>query len=132
MAHSYVSSVAIRMAITKPKLIDKLVLVDSAGIRRQDIAIKLKKAAARIIKPLFIPQFMQGIRTSIYSLLGAEDYLTVPAMRQIYQNVIAQDLTGELNHVSQNTLIIWGENDRDTPLKDANLMHEKISNSRLE
>ena len=57
--------------------------------------------------------------------------LTTEVMRATFNKVINLDLTDKLKYIEQPTLLIWGENDTDTPLYMANLMEKKIKDSGL-
>ena len=46
-------------------------------------------------------------------------------------NLINTDLTSILSNIKTPTLIIWGENDKITPLSDGKLMHKLIENSNF-
>ena len=52
-------------------------------------------------------------------------------MLTTFKNVINEDLIFYLPSIENETLIIWGEKDKDTPLKDARLIQKKIKNSAL-
>ena len=43
----------------------------------------------------------------------------------------SKEVANYLSSINTNTLILWGEKDTDTPLKDGKLMHKKITNSEL-
>jgi len=58
--------------------------------------------------------------------------LTKGVMRDTYLRVIKEDLSGVLSSLTVPTLLIWGEKDKITPLKDAYLMKEKIPGAKLE
>ena len=52
-------------------------------------------------------------------------------MLTTFRNVVNEDLRYYLPYIENETLLIWGEKDIDTPLKDAKLMQKKIKNSAL-
>jgi hypothetical protein len=52
-------------------------------------------------------------------------------MKKTFQNIVNEDLTEYLKDIRANTLIIWGNEDTDTPLKDGIKMNKLISNSEL-
>ena len=52
-------------------------------------------------------------------------------MLTTFKNVINEDLRFYLSSIENETLLIWGEKDKDTPLKDARLIQKKIKNSAL-
>ena len=53
-------------------------------------------------------------------------------MKQTFRNIISEDLTSLLYKIETPSLIIWGDKDKMTPLKDAYFLNKKISNSRLD
>ncbi|MCJ7826080.1 alpha/beta hydrolase, partial [Patescibacteria group bacterium] len=129
VGHSFGGRIAIKLAATKPQLIKKLVLIDSAGFaskKRQSM-----KFLAKLVKPLFTPAWIQGIRTRIYTKIGAEDYLATPALQKTFMNIIKEDLSDDISHIHVPTLLLWGENDMETPVLYGRRMHEKIHNSQL-
>ena len=44
---------------------------------------------------------------------------------------VNEDLTELLPMIKQDTLLIWGDKDTATPIRDAKIMEEKIPNSGL-
>lgn len=129
VGHSFGGRIGIILAAKYPDLVKKLVLVDSAGIKKEYPG---RKKIAKIVKPLFKPKFMHRLRRKIYSKMGSEDYLATPEMTEIYLKIIDQDLTPELEKIVQPTLLIWGNDDTATPISDAKEMNKKIKNSELE
>lgn len=129
VGHSFGGRVAIKLSAIYPNLIKKIVLVDSAGLAEN----KSKEISflAKIAKPFFKPSFMMGLREKIYKKIGAEDYVATPQLRETFLKVINEDLSDYLAQINKPTLIIWGENDKDTPTSAAKLMNEKIKNSKL-
>lgn len=130
IGHSFGGRIATKLAAQKPELVEKLILVDSAGLMTNKKSGGLK-FLAKMVKPLFRPKFMKGLREKIYQKIGAEDYTATPNLKETFLKVINEDLSGYLPKVSQPTLIIWGENDKTTPLGDAKIMKAKIKNSQL-
>ena len=131
IGHSHGGRVAIKMAVQDPKLMQKLVLVDSGGIKRETTDKNIKKNFAKVLKPLFSPSFMKPFKNRIYKAMGAEDYVATPQLKQTFLNIINEDLTTLLPKITNQTLILWGQNDQDTPLQDAWLMEKEISNAQL-
>ena len=64
---------------------------------------------------------------------GSSDYnqLNSDTMRETFKRVINLDLTKNLKEISNPTLLIWGENDLDTPLYMAKIMEKNIPDSGL-
>lgn len=129
VGHSFGGRISIKLAASHPELIDKLVLADSAGLVLNNKRREFRKKTAKIIKPFFKPKFMQGLRKKIYQQMGAEDYLATPYLKDTFIKTISEDLCSCLPMIIIPTLIIWGENDLETPIEYANIMHREIKNS---
>ncbi|MFC1647294.1 alpha/beta fold hydrolase [Patescibacteria group bacterium] len=130
--HSFGGAIALSMAVNNPNSIEKLILVASSGIRPQTIKKKTVRAIARLVHPLFVHKSMQGIRKNIYKKLKADDYLnTSGVMRKTYRRIINHDVTSVLKKIKHKTLIIWGERDEETPLEDAKVFKDNISDSEM-
>lgn len=139
LGHSFGGRLIIKM-MSKTKLpfeIDKIILVDSAGIKpKKDMITKLKIKSFKMVKKLFegtilgkmYPNFIENIRKKS----GSQDYNSATLiMRQALVKVVNEDLTNLLCNIKNQTLLVWGENDDATPIKDAHLMNKLISNSKL-
>ncbi|MEK7161620.1 MAG: alpha/beta hydrolase [Patescibacteria group bacterium] len=132
VGHSFGGRVGIKLAAKYPSVISKLVLVDAAGFVNQTAKKSAISIMAKIAKPFFKPKFMQGLKQRIYKTIGAEDYLATPELQKTFVNVVNEDLTEDLKKINCPTLIIFGENDNETPVEFGEKMHSLISNSRFE
>ncbi len=130
VGHSFGGRIAIKIASKNPGFLDKLVLVDSAGIKNVSLSIKSKQLFAKIIKPFFVPSFMQAARQKIYHFIGSE-YLDISGLSKIFSKVVSENLLPELSKIKKRTLLVWGEKDSTTSLKDAFIMKDMISDSKL-
>lgn len=121
VGHSFGGRVAIYIAAKYPKRVDKLVLVDSAGIKpRRGIKYRVKVFAHKILK-----KFGKGLK-------GSDDYRVLsPVMKKTFQNVVNYDETHLLKDIKADTAIFWGEKDKDTPLYMAKKLNKKIASSHL-
>jgi pimeloyl-ACP methyl ester carboxylesterase len=131
VGHSFGGRVGIKLASQYPDIISQLVLVDSAGFVTPASKKNLMGVVAKIIKPIFKPRFMQGLRKKIYKGLGAEDYLTFPELKATFLKVVNEDLSKDMKGIKIPTLIITGENDKDTPIAFGKRMNFLIPNSQL-
>lgn len=128
VGHSVGGRIAIKLVAMKPELIDKLVLVDSAGFIQKRVG---HESLAKVVKPFFKPSFMQGPRKWVYKKIGAEDYMVRPELKETFLNIINEDLSDQLPLIKKPTLIVWGEEDRDTPIEFAKKMNKEIKGSKL-
>ncbi len=132
VGHSFGGRVGIKLASKYPGTIDKLVLVDSAGFITHQKKKNLISAMAKFARPFFKPKFMQGLRRKIYRHIGAEDYLATPQLQKTFVNVVSEDLSADMEKILCPTLIIYGENDAETPPEFGRRMQLKIKNCKLE
>jgi pimeloyl-ACP methyl ester carboxylesterase len=130
VGHSFGGRVVISLASNEPTLIKKIVLVDAAGLRINNGRNKVA-FLAKLAKPFFKPKFMSGLRKKIYKTLGSVDYIESGKLKETYLKVASEDLSGYLPKINQPTLIIWGDDDKDTPLLFAKIMNERIKNSKM-
>jgi len=133
IAHSFGGRIAIRFDRKNPNRIKKLVLIDSAGIRPSSFGAKVKrvsfKAVAKIGKKITTNP---SARELLYKLAGEADYYQADKfLAQTMANVIEEDQRSELSFVKAHTLIIWGDNDKTTPLSDGRIINKTITGSTL-
>ena len=131
VGHSFGGRIAIKLASKHPGFLRGIVLVDSAGFVDSTLSNKLKRIIAKLLKPIFKLKLLHGIRNSIYRLIGSEDYIATPQLRETYLKVIGEDLSEALKQINVPTTIIWGAQDKDTPVKWARKMKDIIKNSKL-
>ena len=63
---------------------------------------------------------------------GSADYRSSsPLMRMVMSKSINQDLTPLLPSIKASTLLMWGENDTATPMRDARIMEKNIPDAGL-
>lgn len=134
LGHSNGGRIALAFAAKYPKNVSQLVLIDSAGIHHNELAKRLKRiifqGIAKIGKKI---TSSENLRKFLYKLTGESDYRNANKIQQqIMLNLIYQDLTPILKKIKTPTLIIWGQDDKTTPLTDGKLMHKLIKNSNLE
>ncbi len=136
IAHSFGGRIT-SLLLTKYKIsAKKLILFDVAGIKRRKKNIKfIKKKIYKLLKkiiPLFPKIKQEEIKQKLLIKFSSEDYKNIPAcMRKTFQNIIQLDLRNYYKKINTETLIIWGEQDQDTPLKDAYYLQNKIKNNAL-
>ena len=135
IGHSFGGQIALRFARDFPELTGKLILVDSAGIRRKSPKTLAYQTAAKTGKLIFsipgLKRFESKAKSKLYNRIGEHDYEQSGTLKETFKKVIDQDMRPILKDVGCPTLIVWGENDKDTPINDAKLMNLTIPNSRL-
>lgn len=136
VGHSFGGRVIIKSQTLKTFTPEKTILIGAAGIKPK-MAFK-RKALKVVAKSGNAVMSLPGLRSKraaiqrrFYTSIGSEDYLNADAMKQIFLNTINEDLSKELPNITQPTLLIWGENDTETPVSDARYMNEHIKDSEL-
>lgn len=133
IAHSFGGRIA---SILSNKIkINKLILIDVAGIKRFNLKVFIRTRVYKLLKKLtyLLPKCVQvKVRDKLLKKFSSTDYLNIPnIMKKTFQNVVNEDLRKYYKSISTETLIIWGEKDLDTPLKDALYLNKVIKNSGL-
>ncbi len=137
IAHSFGGRVAIWLAANFPGKVNKLVLVDSAGIKpRRTLKYHIKVAVAKTGKRIFshsiFGKYGERLLHDLYRLVGSKDYRQQSGtMRSILVKVVNEDLRTLLSKIIVPTLLIWGENDKDVPLAYAKIMEKEIKDAGL-
>ena len=134
VGHSFGGRIAIRIGADAPERVGRLVLVDSAGIRgrrglryhRRVAMAKLGKLAARVLGSRG-----RRLQERLRARAASSDYAQAGALRPTFVKVVNEDLRELLPRIAAPTLLIWGDRDTDTPLRDGRLMEELIPNAGL-
>lgn len=113
-----------------------IILMNSAGI-------KPKRTLSKRIKTLYY-KLMQKIgnilpkriktkwKNYMFNKFASDDYRNLnDNMKITFKNVVNEDLTLYLKNIKTRTLLIWGEKDDATPIKDAYIMNALIKDSEL-
>ena len=133
IAHSFGGRIA--SILSNRIKINKLILIDVAGIKRFNLKVFIRTRVYKILKKLtyLLPKHIQlKVRNKLLKKFSSNDYLNIPSiMKKTFQNIIKEDLRKYYKSINTETLIIWGEKDIDTPLKDALYLNKVIKNSGL-
>ena len=136
IAHSFGGRIASTLSSIYNYKTDKLILIDVAGIKpKKTIKKYLKEKTYKLKKKLIklLPKQKQSIyKQKLFQKYASSDYLLLPpTMRETFKNIINEDLTKHFKKTKTETLLIWGENDQDTPLKDGIKINKLIKDSAL-
>jgi len=137
LGHSFGGRIAIKLTANHPGKVLGLILCSSAGLKpKRGVKYWFFFFLAKIGN-LFFSIFPLNLvrptaRRLLYFFVQEQDYYQAKGvMREIVKKVIEEDLTFHLKRIQVPTLIVWGEEDRITPVADAYLMASKIPNSKL-
>jgi pimeloyl-ACP methyl ester carboxylesterase len=137
IGHSNGGRVAIALAAEHPDRVGRLVLADSAGIRPRHGVVyvwrvrtfKLLRAASRAG---WLPRSLRAAATRRASARGSTDYRAAAGtLRATMVRLVNADMRPQLARLGASTLLIWGDRDEETPLRDARTMERLIPDSGL-
>lgn len=134
IAHSFGGRTTIKLAVEQPEMINKLILVNGAGIKpRRKLKYYLKTFLAKTGKMAskFMGEPGNKFKEMIYEQIGSKDFQNAGPMRNTFIKVINEDLQPLLKRIMAPTLLIWGENDRDTPVYMGKIMEKEIKDAGL-
>lgn len=125
VAHSFGGRVALKMASQNPKIFDKLVLTGCAGL-------KPKSTLKKTTKKLVFNMLKKIIKKERLRCFYSSDYLALdPIMRQSFIKIVSEHLDHCLEKIENQTLLIFGNKDNETPLYMAKKLNAGIKNSKL-
>jgi len=117
--------------------INKIILIDSAGIKpKRGIVYYVRVYTFKLLKSFLgiFPdvEMFNNIRQRVLGKFGSSDYKnSSEVLRKTMSNILNEDQTETMKNIKVPTLILWGENDNDTPLEDAKVMEKNIEDSGL-
>ncbi len=132
IAHSFGGRVAIQYASETDDL-KKLILISSAGIKpKRKILYYYKIYKYKITKKILKALKKNNALNKYQKKSGSNDYKNAtPKMKQVLVKTVNQDLTKILHKIKVPTLLMWGEKDTATPLRQAKILEKKIPNAGL-
>lgn len=129
VCHSFGGRVAMLLSTVFNLQVNKLVLIDVAGIKPKfNLITKLKVFTFKLKK------FLNKTKLAKFNLnkCGSADYKVLNNIeKQTFKNVVNFNETKYLKFIKSKTLIVWGKNDKSTPIYMAKKLHKKIKDSKL-
>ncbi len=133
IGHSYGGRISIVLAAEEPEKVEKLILVDSAGIiPRRTAKYYIRIGFAKIGRVMrYCGTLGDKLADSISQWVGSKDYREAGPMRSTMVKSVNQNLRPLLSKIQASTLLIWGENDTDTPVSFGKIMEKEIPDAGL-
>ncbi len=135
VGHSFGGRVALIHASRNP--VSKVVLVDAAGVKpRRSLRYYVKVWSFKAMKhlaPLVVGRTKAAaiIERRRAKAASADYNAASPVMRGTLSKVVNEDLRRFMPSISAPTLLVWGEKDTATPLRDAKIMERLIPDAGL-
>lgn len=122
VGHSFGGRVAIKFASKHSYLLEKMVLVDSAGIKpKRKLNYYLKIFRHKLLNCF-----------NIAHTAGSSDYRKLNQVsKQTFKNIINEDLTNLTKKITLPVLIFWGGKDKETPIYMARKLYKNLADSTL-
>jgi pimeloyl-ACP methyl ester carboxylesterase len=139
LGHSFGGRVCLQLSCHFGEYIDRIILLDAAGLK----PIRSGKAKRRMFRIKLIRKWMdiagtfqseagrQQARECFSERYGSRDYKNAGDLRNVLVKTVTEDQTENARQVKHKTLVLWGEDDPETPVYMAKLLHEYIRDSRM-
>ncbi|MBR2909780.1 MAG: alpha/beta hydrolase [Clostridia bacterium] len=130
VCHSFGARVAVKFANLYPKLVNKIMIIDGAGIKpKRSIKYyckiyKYKRLKRKVQQGKIDKKELENYGSSDYKLLSN-------VMKQTFVNIVNEDLKKCYKKINCPMLLFWGEKDEDTPLYMAKKIKKLTKNSAL-
>lgn len=141
IAHSFGGRVTIELASGDESLFERIILTGAAGLRdrkegkvskRTAIYKKLKKWVELARKLRIFGNFPDKWQEALIQKYGSKDYAALsPEMRKTFVKVVNYDQAEKLPAIKNSTLLVWGDQDTETPLWMGQKMEADIPDSAL-
>lgn len=120
LGHSFGGQLAVRFTTKYPDRVTALILVASSGIRDRSLLAHMKRIVFYgLAKIGAVFAYIPGATGIFYKLVREQDYYKAPPiMKKTMTNVIGEEIIEDLPQIAVPTLVIWGEKDTITPLRN--------------
>ena len=138
VGHSYGGRIIIKMnnRIDLPFDIKQNVFIDSAGIKQKPKKT-IRTYIYKFLKNLYMymplkKETKEQKLEELKNKFGSSDYRNAKGfLRDTLVKSVNEDLSDDIKNINKKTLLIWGEKDTATPMKDAEYFKENIKDSEL-
>jgi pimeloyl-ACP methyl ester carboxylesterase len=136
IGHSFGGRIALMLAAEHPDRVSKMVLANSAGLRTP-VTIKqmtrnfMARSVRGALGKLGLESLQARLRERYNRRYGSEDFLNAGDLRETFLRVIALDLTDYATRVQAPTVLVWGDQDTDTPLWQGRKLEQLIPDAGL-
>ncbi|MCU0466800.1 MAG: alpha/beta hydrolase [Anaerolineae bacterium] len=134
--HSFGGRISLMLGADAPDRVDHIVLADSAGIRpaqgATSAATTVLKGVKRGLGAVGLGGLAEKLAGRYRTAVGSSDYNAASGvMRETFLKVIDQDLQAWAARIQAPTLLLWGDQDQDTPLADGQRLEQLIPDAGL-
>lgn len=136
IGHSFGGRLSVRLASRYPELAKGVVLIGSHGLKRKRAPMEEFKLAAIRALGKFSKRIDSATGTRIFAhyfapKFGSADYNAAGDLRKTLVKTVNEDQSAEASSIKAPTLLLWGENDTQTPIDLAHSFRALIKDSEL-
>ncbi len=141
IGHSFGGRISLYLGSHWPRYIKRMIITGGAGLKKPQTEAQKKRAqqyqtlkkGAAILKSLKIfGNLPDRLADTLRKRYGSKDYNALDdQMRKTFVKIVAQDLQPLLPIVSVPTLLVWGDQDTETPLWMGQTMAREIPDAGL-
>ena len=129
LGHSNGGRILLNLAKKNPKKIGHLILLNSAGVYKESLRRRVLGLVAKVFAPL---KKIKLLRKFFHKVTGVSDYSRAPVnMQKTLSNILMSDREFLMDGILTPTNILWGEEDKITPLEAGEVIHKKLVNSEM-
>jgi len=126
VGHSLGGRIAIVLASKRPTFVERLILIDPAGVKQKSLKRNILKVGAKLFA--WMPR---QIREKIVHPLMDEDFRNSPAHQLLYRAIVKDDLRNDLQKITCPTQVVWGENDTVLPVQLTHDYRKNLADARV-
>lgn len=136
IGHSFGGRISLILGSDYAQRVNKIVLSNSAGVRLPPpLNIRFYYLVRRVLFTVLSLPGLGGLKAQLREYFrqkyGSADYLSAGPLVETFKLVIAEDLLPYARRVKAPTLLFWGDQDEDTPLKAGRILEEAIPDAGL-
>ncbi|MDO8461042.1 MAG: alpha/beta hydrolase [bacterium] len=131
IGHSFGGRVAIKYAWKYPQNVSKLILTGVPIIRKKSFIKQIAYLVAVFggkVFSVFPKKLKEFFRKTLYFVIGEWDYYKSGPLKEVFKNIIGEDLVSYVKEIKIPILLVWGENDGIVPVSDTKKIIEYMSN----
>lgn len=136
IGHSFGGRISLILGADYPDRIHKIALSNAAGVKfppslKQRFLLFGKNSLMLLLSLPFLSRYKPRVRAKLRARFSSDDYLTAGELQDIFLAVVNQNLLPYARRMQPSTLLFWGDQDQETPLKMGRLLEKTIPDAAL-